>query len=189
MGGKWCKKNTESESLFFSPFTPPPMLGTLFIVRALKLASPLSLSLHEIFQDQGSGYLLRVSSGSLYGVSLVKIPSKCWGWSNLMFTLNLLMFLDIEVLWNQLKKFSFDKTGLIILMYLATNYFFIAKKTIKTWVYPTSLEYSVNQISLPTKNLSPYFYSQFCLNLCFLCQLRNLLMSRSTDNNLNIEKG
>ena len=37
-------------------------------------------------QDQGSGDSLRVSSGSLYGVSPDQIPSKCWGWSNLATT-------------------------------------------------------------------------------------------------------
>ena len=45
----------------------------------------LSLSLTDISQDQGSGYSLRVSSASLYGVS----PSKCWGWSNLGHSLSL----------------------------------------------------------------------------------------------------
>ena len=33
---------------------------------------------------QGSGYSLRVSSGSLYGVSPVQIPYKCWVLSNLV---------------------------------------------------------------------------------------------------------
>ena len=38
----------------------------------------------QIFQDQGCGYALRVSSSSLCGVSPVKIPPKCWGFSNLL---------------------------------------------------------------------------------------------------------
>ena len=46
----------------------------------------LSHSLPDIFKDQVSGYSLRGSSGTLYGVSPVKIPSKCWGWSNLVYT-------------------------------------------------------------------------------------------------------
>ena len=42
------------------------------------------LKLPDIFQDYGSGYSLRVSSVSLYGVSPNQIPFKCWGWSNLL---------------------------------------------------------------------------------------------------------
>ena len=34
--------------------------------------------------SQGSGYSLRVSKGSLYRVSPDEVPSKCWGWSNLV---------------------------------------------------------------------------------------------------------
>ena len=61
------------------------MPGTLFFSEHLNWQE-LSLTPLEIFQDQGSGYSLRVLSGSLYGVSPVKIPSRCWGWSNLVYT-------------------------------------------------------------------------------------------------------
>ena len=70
MGEKWCEK-TKSKNSFF---------------RALKFASPLSLT------HKGSGYSPRVSSGSLYGVSPVKIPSKCWGQSNLVYSLECISY-------------------------------------------------------------------------------------------------
>ena len=97
-GGEMVWKKQESKSswtlFFFLPF-PPHVWDSVFFQNTEK-NKVCSLSLPDIFQDQGSGYLLRGSSGTLYGVSPVKIPSKCWGWSNLLlnhhFTLILVDF-------------------------------------------------------------------------------------------------
>ena len=73
------------------------MPGTLFFSKHWNWPV-FSLSLPDIFQDQGSKYSLRVSSGSLYRVSPVKIPSKCYGRSNLLETLHARSTLN---LWQQ----------------------------------------------------------------------------------------
>ena len=78
------RQSPRTLGLWFSHHSSP-MSGTLLFFRTLKLAIPLSLSLPEIFQDQGSGYSLWVSSSSLYGVSPDQISFKCWGWSNLVY--------------------------------------------------------------------------------------------------------
>ena len=79
----------------FSPF--PSMPRILFFSKHWNWPV-FSLSLPDIFQDQGSKYSLRVSSGSLYRVSPVKIPSKCYGRSNLLETLHARSTLN---LWQQ----------------------------------------------------------------------------------------
>ena len=79
-------KKTESNIHWFFSHHFSPMSGTLFFFQSTEIGKS-SLSLPEIFQDQGSGYSLKVSSGSLYGISPVKIPSKCWGWRNLVYVL------------------------------------------------------------------------------------------------------
>ena len=87
MGEKWCEKKQSPRVIWLCFFSHhfPPCLGLCFFLNHWK-NKVLSLSLSDIFQDQGSGYSLRRSSGTLYGVSPVKIPSKCWGWSNLVLT-------------------------------------------------------------------------------------------------------
>ena len=84
VGEYGVEKKTKSKSswtLFFFSLFPPYAWDPVFSEHLNWQI--LSLSLTDIFQDQGSGYSPRVSSASLYGVSPVKIPSKCWGWSNL----------------------------------------------------------------------------------------------------------
>ena len=84
MGGNGQKKNRVQkllDSVFQHNFSP--LSGTLFFSEHSNW-QVLSPALPEIFQDQGSGYSQRVSSGRLYGVSPDQIPSKCWGWSNIV---------------------------------------------------------------------------------------------------------
>ena len=42
------------------------------------------MSLPDIFQHQSSGNSFRGAKGSLYLFCPIQIPSKCWGWSNLL---------------------------------------------------------------------------------------------------------
>ena len=88
MGGKWSEKKQSpraSWTLFFSePFLPHVWDSVFF--RPLKIISSL-LSVPEIFQHQGSGNSFRGAKGSLYWFCPIQILSKCWGWSNLLFTL------------------------------------------------------------------------------------------------------
>ena len=41
--------------------------------------------LPDIFHHQGTGNSFRGAKGSLYWSCPIQIPSKCWGWSNLIF--------------------------------------------------------------------------------------------------------
>ena len=66
--------------MFFpTQFPLPPCLG----LQAPKLARALDYP-SATFQHQGSGYSLWMAKGSLYWFCPIQIPSKCWGWSNLM---------------------------------------------------------------------------------------------------------
>ena len=76
----WKKQSSRVLGLCFFSHHFPPCLG----LRHWK-NKVLSLSLPDIFQDQGSGYSLRGPKGILYRISPIQIPSKCWGWSNLMY--------------------------------------------------------------------------------------------------------
>ena len=91
---KWGRNGVEKIKVqeFFLNISPP-CLGLCFFLLQITEIGKSSLSLPENFQGQGSGYSLRVSSGSLYGVSPVNIPSKCWGWSNLGHSLSLRLWL------------------------------------------------------------------------------------------------
>ena len=67
----WVQKFLDS--VFFSPF-PRHTWDSVFFFQNTEIGKfSLSLPVPDIFQDQGSVYSLRVSSGSLYGVSPVKI--------------------------------------------------------------------------------------------------------------------
>ena len=85
MGEKWSGKKLSPRTLeiCFFPDHFSLMSGTLFIFRAPKLASALDYP-SSVFQHQGSGYSFRGAKGSLYWFCPIQIPSKCWGWSNLM---------------------------------------------------------------------------------------------------------
>ena len=81
-------KKTESKNswtLFFFLTISPPCLGLSFFQTTKKYK--FSIPLPDIFQHQGSGNSLRGAKGSLYWSCPIRIPSKCWGWSNLR-TLN-----------------------------------------------------------------------------------------------------
>ena len=86
-GGNGVKKQS-SRVLGLSSFPHhfPPMSGTLFFFQAPKLVSALDYQ-SATFQHQDSGYSFRGARGSLYWFSHIQIPPKCWGWSNLLFTL------------------------------------------------------------------------------------------------------
>ena len=82
MGEKWCPRVL---GLCFFLNISPPFLGLWFFFQNTEIGKfSLSLSLPDIFQDQGSGYSLRVSSGRLYSISPVTISCKCLGCSNLL---------------------------------------------------------------------------------------------------------
>ena len=70
------KTSPRTLGLCFLTLFLPHVLDSVFF-RTLKKTN-FSLSLPDIFQGQGSGYSPRGSSGTLYRVSPVKIPSK-WG--------------------------------------------------------------------------------------------------------------
>ena len=62
------------------------MSETLLFFRA-EIFGLLQEKLPLVCGSQGSGYSLRLSKGSLYGVRPDQIPLKCWRWSNLINTL------------------------------------------------------------------------------------------------------
>ena len=86
-GGEMILKKTEFKSswtlFFFRPFLPHVWDSVFF--RAPKLASALD-NPSSVFQHQGSGYSFRGAKGSLYWFCRILILSKCWGWSNLLYT-------------------------------------------------------------------------------------------------------
>ena len=92
------------------------MSGTLFLFRPPKLATALDWPT-VTFQHQGSWYSFRGAKGSLYWFSPIQIPSKCWGWSNLMLTLKRTPFWH----WWWLLVDIYDESLLMLMMTLMTS--------------------------------------------------------------------
>ena len=93
MGEKWVQEflglcfffNTGRNfwTLFiFEPFLPHVWDSVFF--KPLKMKSSLYTP-SWYFQHHGSGNSFRGAKGSLYWSCPIQIPSKCWGWSNLIF--------------------------------------------------------------------------------------------------------
>ena len=132
------------------------MSGNLFFFSEHWKNTVLSLSLTDIFQDQGSEYSLRGSSGILYRVSPVKIPSKCWGWSNL-----------VLMHWTQHKKTQ-----------LSTKYSFWKKsrKTSKKYHFWPKLPKMVIFLGFSWFFQKPYYVESWGFLCCVQC-IETLLLS------------
>ena len=95
MGGKCCQEKQGGSPPYWSPRYITNLLVIKIDHNLIGLITAFPSNICEMFQpiqdllplvcwSQGSGYSLRVSKGSLYGVSPDQIPRKCWGWSTLM---------------------------------------------------------------------------------------------------------
>ena len=89
-GGNGLKNKTESKNSWTFHNISPPRLG-LWFFQNTKTGKSHSLT-SWIFSGPGF-WILRVSKGSLHGVSPDQILSKCWGWSNLILIYDLVEIL------------------------------------------------------------------------------------------------